>query len=107
MFKQFSHDVSNLPYATGTRRAPGPAHAAEARQSARIPDVSPVPSSLAPRPPVSRNQVSHQRGAEPAARPPVEPLVRLGRSRVRDDINAPARQLGCESGVLAFLPDRQ
>lgn len=22
MFKQFSHDVSNLPYATGTRRAP-------------------------------------------------------------------------------------
>lgn len=29
---------------------PGPANAAEARQSARIPDVSPVPSSLAPRP---------------------------------------------------------
>ncbi|MBP2266673.1 MULTISPECIES: hypothetical protein [Micrococcaceae] len=22
VFKQFSHDVSNLPYATGTRRAP-------------------------------------------------------------------------------------
>jgi len=38
VFKQFSHDVSNLPYVTGAG-GPGPADAAEARQSARIPDV--------------------------------------------------------------------
>ncbi len=86
---------------------PGPAHAAEARQSARIPDVSPVPSSLAPRP-----RTPETRGAASAARnrrhqPPAEPLVDLGRSGVGDDIDPPASQLCCEPGILAFLADGQ
>ncbi len=86
---------------------PGPAHAAEPRQSARIPDVSPVPSSLAPRPrsPETKDAASAARNRRRG--PPVQPLIRLGRSGVRDDIDAPTGQLGCEPRVLAFFTDRQ
>jgi hypothetical protein len=86
---------------------PGPAHAAEARQSARIPDVSPVPSSLAPRPRSPETKYAASAAVHRRHRPPVQPLVSLRRSGVRDDIDAPAGQLGCEPRILAFFADRQ
>ncbi len=82
-------------------------NAAEARQSARIPDVSPVPSSLAPRPrtPETRYAASAARNRRPE--PPVGALVDFRRSGVGDDIDPPTRQLCCEPGVLPLLADRQ
>ena len=86
---------------------PGPANAAEARQSARIPDVSPVPSILAPRPRSPETKDASSAALNRRHRPPVQSLVSLGRSGVGDDIDAPAGQLGCEPCVLALFPDCQ
>ncbi len=83
------------------------AHAAGARQSARIPEVSPVPSILAPsrRSPETKGTASAARNRR--HQPPAKALVDLYRSGVGDDVNAPAGQLCREPGVLAFLADGQ
>ena len=81
------------------------AHADKARQSARIPDVSPVPSILAPRPRTA--ETGRTASAARTARPLERSLVDLGRGGVGHDINPPSGQLRSEACVLAFLANGQ
>ena len=83
------------------------AHADKARQSARIPDVSPVPSILAPRPRTAETGHTASAARLPTARPPERSLVGLGRGGVGHDIDPPSGQLRSKACVLAFLANRQ
>lgn len=80
---------------------PGPANAAEARQGARIPDVSPVPSSLAPGSGLPKPGTPPARRLADPDRDAIRPWPVLRRRRCRS-----ANQSAWLQGVRSGLPCR-